>query len=238
MVALGATPVLGGRQRPASQTLTLVATDDAVPAKKSVAVLTDRNIFAQLLVPASTPILRNGGRISLTRIKTGAPLTCRGRWVDASQSVFRASAVSVGAPLSGAQLRHRVALACQRVSTRPNTDRAVTARPHTRISATDDFVLEEWSLERDDAAPTQPGTDNAAYHARGVMRNISGRSFERVDLALSILDRDGRKVFDQTAETVNVRAGDRWQFAGGPILYLPYRQGHTVRVDQIIAVTE
>jgi len=59
-----------------------------------------------------------------------------------------------------------------------------------------------------------------------------------VDLALSILDRDCRKVFDQSAGVYNIRPGDRWKFTGGPTLYLPYKQGQTIRVEQIIAVTQ
>jgi hypothetical protein len=237
-VMLSATPVLGGRQAPSPQTVAMVATDDAVAAKKSVAVLTNNDTFAQLFVPAATPIVHGDASLPLARIKTGAQIICRGSWTDATRSVFRASWVSVGTPLSATALRHRVALACQRVSTRPNTDPATKIPRHSRVTATEDFVLEEWSLERDDAAPTQPGTGNAAYHARGVLRNISGQSFERVELAISILDRDGKKVFDQSALTYNVRAGDRWQFAGSPLLYLPFKQGQTVRVDQISAITE
>src|SRR5690242_4517444 len=75
VLAVGAVPAQGRRQHlVAIQTVALVATDDAVTAKKSVAVLTDRNTFAQLVVPAAAPILRGGKRLPLARIKTGTQL--------------------------------------------------------------------------------------------------------------------------------------------------------------------
>lgn len=232
-------------QKKPNYVLTVVATDDPVRSRKIVPVLTSGDKFAEVFVPAATPIVRRSApnkRLTLTAIKAGWQFTCSGDWTDATRSLFRVSAVVLENPISASQLRQRVARACDRLTTLPNSGQALKkAAPRIESQTrevSDGFVVEEATLERNDNLPVQRGTEYPAYQAEGTLRNISGLAYREVIVEMSILDRDRKKVSDQRAVGKNIRSGDHWKFRADPPLYLIYRVGHTVRVDRIIGTTD
>jgi hypothetical protein len=226
--------------------LTLLVTDDPIPARKIVPALTSGNSFAEVFISASTPILRQGKRIPLTAIKPGFSLVCQGDWTDATRSTFRAASVRVEGNVPSTVFRERVALACQKLAGRtrpalvPQVTRPTRVTPvgssSRSVSAMDDFVLEDPKLVKGAEGKPEPGTENAPYYVTGVLRNISGIAYDRVEVQLSVLDRDGKKIADQNATGHNVRPADRWQFRAEPPVYLPYRQGQSIRVEKIMGM--
>lgn len=232
-------------QKKAAYVLTVVATDDAAPARKIVPGLTSGDKFIEVLVPAASPVVRRSApnkRLPVTAIKTGWQFTCAGDWTDATRSVFRVTAIVLERQISPAELRRMVARACDRLTALPNSGQAMKrAQPKSEsrtVDASDGFVVEVVTLERNDNLPAQKETEYPAYQVEGTLRNISGQSYREITVELSILDRDRKKVADQRAVGKNIRAGDHWKFRADPPLYLIYRLGHTVRVDRIIGITE
>jgi hypothetical protein len=223
--------------------LTLLVTDDPIPARKIVPALTSGNRFAEVLISASTPILRQGKPVSLTAIKPGFRLVCQGDWTDGTRSTFRAMSVRIDGNVSSAVFRERVARACQKLAgrTRPNAVPSVAPARVTpppvsgsrTLDCTDAFVLEDPKLVKDAEGKPEVDTEKSPYYVTGVLRNISGFAYDRVDVQLSVLDRDGRKIADQNAVGHNIRTADRWQFRAEPPVFLPYRQGQSIRVEKI-----
>lgn len=225
------------------QRLTLIATDVPLTERKIVPALTSGNKFTDLLIPAATPILRQGKRQSLTAIKPGFRLICQGNWTDATRSTFRAVSVTVGGVVPPGVLRERVARACELLTgrTRPSQNAATTTTPVRTapvaasrvVSALDGFVLENAKLEKDDESAPEKGTENLPYSVEGTLRNISGQAYDRLEVQISVLDRDGKKIADQSATALNVRPGDRLKFRASPPVYLSYRLGQTIRIEKI-----
>jgi hypothetical protein len=230
--------------------LTFLTTDEPIRGRKIVPALTSGNDFAEIMIPAAAPIVRNGKRVPLTAIRPGLRLVCRGDWTDATRSTFRTVLVTIEGTVPPRIVQERVALACQKLSGRSRPSRAqstLTASSNTasaastrftasRIGAAEAFVLDSGTVEREENAVPKPGTENYPYHVHGILRNISGLAYDAVEVQISVLDRDGKKVADQTAAIKNVRPGDRWQFRAEPPVYMPYRLGHTVRIERITAV--
>jgi hypothetical protein len=243
LIALVPLPVQA--QKKPSYVLTVVATDDPARVRKMVPVLTSGDKFVEVFVPAATPVVRRSApkkRLTLASIKTGWQFTCAGDWTDATRSVFRVTAIVLEHQIPASKLRERVARACDRLTTLSNSGlakkEASTKNKARTLEASDGFVVEVATLERNDNLPVQKGTEYPAYQAEGTLRNISGQAYREVIVEMSILDRDRKKVADQKAIGKNVRAGDHWKFRAEPPTYLIYRVGHTVRVDRIIGTTD
>jgi hypothetical protein len=241
-----AVPQPGGAvpQGGAPQQLTLLTVDTPILSRKVVPALTSGNKFADLSIPAAAPIARQGKRIPLSALKPGSLLVCRGNWTDATRSTFRAVSVTVSGIVPPGILRDRIAAACGQLNgrTRPGAPNAATAARPTRppvpgsariVSALDGFVMESAKLERDDDALPRAGTEDYPYYAQGVLRNISGLAYDRLEVQFSVLDRDGKKIADQHLILVNVQPGDRLTFRATPPVYLAYRMGQTVRIEKI-----
>jgi hypothetical protein len=225
---------------PVPQHLTLIATDVPITERKIVPALTSGNKFTDLLIPTAVPITRQGKRLPLAAIKPGHSLVCRGSWTDATRSTFRAVSVTVGGAVPPGVLRERVARACELLTgrTRPsqNTTTPVRTTPVASprvVSALDGFVMENAKLTRDEEASREKGTDNSPYCVEGTLRNISGQAYDRLEIQVSVLDRDGKKIADQNAIALNVRPGDRLKFRATPPVYLSYRLGQTIRIEKI-----
>lgn len=243
VLVLGLFGVVYGQQSGKGKTtyvLTVVATDVPNPERRTVQCLTSGDYFVDVVIPTSAVVRssQNGKRLPLNTIGAATKMTCRGNWTDATRTIFRATSVTLVGKVSRGELDRRFAAACDRIAkTNPKARPTPLPIAGTR-DVTDQVVVESVTLERRDDLPVQTGTGNAAYTAEGVLRNISGTTYDRVEVQMSVLDRDKKKIADQTATGANIRTGDRWKFQGTPPLYLTYKNAHTIRVEHITATVK
>lgn len=236
---------------PRRASLHALAADRPSLRRRSVAAISSEGKgFVDLIVPEGARIVRADGRTgALPDVRPGQKLVCRGEWADDAHTTFRVAQVSLGPVVPSRVLSDRVAAACALVTERRERESAAVTvraarrtaarnagRPAPRVGAdlSEVFVAEGLSLERDEPArAAAPGVE-PGYRATGTLRNVSGSAYAAVEVQASVFDNRGRKVADQTVRLENVRPGDRARFFAGPPAALPFREGHSVRVDGIV----